>query len=131
MFRHKRLLLLFAVLVAACGSFLLPRPDARITPANCDKIREVMTKQEVEAILGPPGNYTSWPYAEPPFGRALWIPRCLDDEYWFGEEAFIVVTFYSEGRVLLAEIHSIASAYKDRSGRFMEWLRDLPERLAR
>jgi hypothetical protein len=45
-----------AVLVAA-GVVLLWPPEDRITRENCDRIHEGMTRSEVEAILGSPGDY--------------------------------------------------------------------------
>jgi hypothetical protein len=125
MFRHKKrlslLLLSFAVLVAACGLFLLPRPDARITPANCDKIRQGMTEREVEAILGgPAGFYTGWPHPVVIFGRGFPIPWM--DKYWFGEDGMIAVNFDpAEGKASRAHFYQ-RTVYKSRRGRLMAWL---------
>jgi hypothetical protein len=49
-----------AVVVAAGAVVLWPRlePPSRITQENCDQIREGMHQADVEAILGPPGDYT-------------------------------------------------------------------------
>jgi hypothetical protein len=37
---------------------LWPRPN-RFTPENYDRIHKGMTQSEVEALLGPPGDYTT------------------------------------------------------------------------
>jgi hypothetical protein len=126
--RTRRLLLLLlavAVLAVPSGYLLLPSRDARITWANCAKIKKGMTEQEVEAILGPPGNYTGWPHGEPPF---YWYERPAE-KYWFGEEALIRVSFDPvERTVCFAESHPSSSVYKDRRGRLLDWLRDLGDR---
>jgi hypothetical protein len=49
-----------AVLVAVGVFVLWPRPD-RITRENCDRIRKGMSRAEVYAILGPPGDYGTGP----------------------------------------------------------------------
>jgi hypothetical protein len=50
-----------AVVIAVGTVVLWPRlePPSRITQENCDQIREEMHQAEVEAILGPPGDYTT------------------------------------------------------------------------
>jgi hypothetical protein len=48
-----------AVLLAAGAFVLWPRPE-RITRENFKRIREGMTQAEVEAILGPPGDYCAF-----------------------------------------------------------------------
>ena len=50
-----------AVVVAAGVVVLWPRPSLRITLENCKRIREGMSRAEVEAILGPPGDYRTGP----------------------------------------------------------------------
>jgi hypothetical protein len=52
------------VALLAAGAFVMwPRPD-RITRENYQRIRYGMSRGEVEAILGPPGDYTSAPTVE-------------------------------------------------------------------
>jgi len=53
-------LVVLAVLVAAGVVVLWPRED-RITREKFDRICEGMSRAEVEAILGPPGDYSSGP----------------------------------------------------------------------
>jgi hypothetical protein len=51
---------LTVALVAVWAFVLWPRPD-RVTQENFDRIAEGMSRAEVEAILGPPGDYSSGP----------------------------------------------------------------------
>src|SRR6516164_10518508 len=62
--RRRTLLVVLAGLaglVAAVVVVLWPRPSLRITLENCKRIREGMSRAEVEAILGPPGDYRTGP----------------------------------------------------------------------
>ena len=62
--RRRKLLVVLAGLavVGAAGAFVLwPWPSSRITLENCNRIREGMSRAEVEAILGPPGDHSSGP----------------------------------------------------------------------
>jgi hypothetical protein len=58
--RHKRKLLALGVLalLGAAAFVLWPRPN-RVTRENYDRIRKGMSRAEVEAILGPPGDYST------------------------------------------------------------------------
>jgi hypothetical protein len=60
--RHRNLFLVLAGLtvLAVEAIVLWPRED-RITRENCDHIRKGMSLDEVEAILGPPGDYRTGP----------------------------------------------------------------------
>jgi hypothetical protein len=65
MLRRKRLVLLAGLVLVGTAAFSLwPRPD-RITKANFDRIKEGMSQADVEAILGPAGDYST--------GRRLFI----------------------------------------------------------
>jgi hypothetical protein len=56
--RRKLLAVLAGLAVLAAGAW--PRSD-RITRQNVDSIKDGMSQAEVEAILGPPGDYTTGP----------------------------------------------------------------------
>jgi hypothetical protein len=59
--RRKLLVALAGLAVIAVGAVVLwPRAD-RITRENFDRIKKGMGRAEVEAILGPPGDYTTGP----------------------------------------------------------------------
>jgi hypothetical protein len=70
------------VLVAAGAFEAWPRPD-RITRANEERIRIEMSRAEVLAILGPPGDYTTAPtYTD---GEERWVaPRfdLISPDHW-------------------------------------------------
>jgi hypothetical protein len=58
--RRKLLVALAALAVVAAGVVVLwpqPQPSSRITRENFDRIKVGMSRTEVEAILGPPGDY--------------------------------------------------------------------------
>src|SRR5262245_31156651 len=61
---RKRLWVLvgLAAVLLAVGAFMAgPPPPDRVTRANFDRVWEGMSRAEVEAILGPPGDYTTGP----------------------------------------------------------------------
>jgi hypothetical protein len=84
-----------AVVVAAGAVVVLwPRED-RITQENCDRIHEGMTLTEVEAILGPPGDYRNGPTDPEP--QPFWAGWSVgpDPDYppliWQGDRGVIWV----------------------------------------
>jgi hypothetical protein len=76
--RKRKLRWVLAVLLLAVGAFVLwPRPD-RVTSEGFGRIAEGMSRSEVEAILGAPGDYTSGPTASvevQSYGWLNWAPR--------------------------------------------------------
>jgi hypothetical protein len=76
-----------AVVVAAGTVALWPRAEPnRITQENCDRIKEGMSRAEVEAILGPPGDYRTGlgesrvgevVYGN--YGNVVWVPDAATD----------------------------------------------------
>jgi hypothetical protein len=107
--RRWKLLAVLAVLpvpVAFGVSVLWPRPE-RITPENFDRIRKGMTLAEVEAILGPPGDYRTaktesddsapiehWRvFAEPGTHTNTWAD-------WWTDTRFASVSFDESGRTI-------------------------------
>jgi hypothetical protein len=49
------------VMMIAAGTVVLWPQPSRVTKANYDRIKIGMSRAEVEAIFGPPGDYTSGP----------------------------------------------------------------------
>jgi hypothetical protein len=92
--RRRTLLVVLAGLavVGAAGVVVVwPRQELdQITQENCDRIHEGMNREEVEAILGPPGYYATEPVIEiyPPAISLMDWPRV-----WTGNKGWIVVNF--------------------------------------
>jgi hypothetical protein len=84
-----------AVLTAGVA-MLRPRPEQdRITPANFERIQRGMTRAEVEAILGPPGDFQtreSFVYIHPMSKRSP--PHIWED--WITDTCGITVVFDPE-----------------------------------
>ncbi len=96
-----------AVLIAVVAVVLWPRED-RVTRKNCDRIHEGMTRTEVEAILGPPGDYSTGPLrdcqgcpkssyhdlamlmSEVSEGGALWLSGTGQAQVWFDSRGRVV-----------------------------------------
>ncbi len=77
-------LVMAGVLVALLG----PWP-CRVTRANCERIKEGMTRAEVEAILGgPPGDYRTRPNEADAFAVSEWR-----GEVWSGDEGHVWLDF--------------------------------------
>jgi hypothetical protein len=95
--RRRKLLVALAglaVVVAAGVIALWPTRPNRVTRENYDRIQIGMTRAEVEAILGPPGDYTTRP-------QTLWWPPWsvgLSDR-WRGDEFAIGLIFDHKRRV--------------------------------
>jgi hypothetical protein len=95
-----------AVLVAAGAFVLWPRTD-RITRENFDRIKEGMSRAEVEAILGPPGDYRTGPvvYFTPTDRDVMDEPSVPfedpDSALWLGDRAGGRVGFDEAGCVTI------------------------------
>jgi hypothetical protein len=60
--RHRLLLIAVAVAgLVVIGLLLVLRPGSPINKASFDRIQVGHTKEDVEALLGPPGDYSSGP----------------------------------------------------------------------
>ena len=101
--RKRNLLMALTVgLVALAGvaAFVAwPRVD-RITRENADRIRPGMTQAEVEAILGPPGDYRSGAtvLAYDDGMSAAKVGRTAED--WVNDRGAITLEFNQAGRVV-------------------------------
>jgi hypothetical protein len=111
--KRKLLLVLAGLAVLAVGALVLwPKPEAeRIKREKFERIREGMSRADVEAILGPPGDYTSAPvrplndYTESAFGPPVatrpggnWYDQGTYAN-WETDAATVLVHFSGVGRV--------------------------------
>jgi hypothetical protein len=91
-------------MVAGAGAFAhRPGPD-RITKEGIDRIWPNMSRAEVEAIFGPPGDYRTGPVECDarlvPLQFFPGVPNPSDDALcWAGDSAYITVLFDPTGRV--------------------------------
>jgi hypothetical protein len=115
--RRRTLLVVLAgltVVVAAGAVVLWPRPSARLTLENCNRIRQGMSRAEAEAILGPPGDYATVPFdngsgseVDPSYVYSQ-VVRSLSTGYdsnrvraWCGNDRLIMIAFDGpNGRVV-------------------------------
>jgi hypothetical protein len=100
-------------LVALAAFMPWPRPN-RVTPENLpngitpetfDRIKDGMTRSEVEAILGPPGDYTTGD----PIHAISMIGIGDDDLCWDTDVALVLVGFDKAGRVYRRQYHPVLS----------------------
>jgi hypothetical protein len=113
--RHKWKLLALAGLVLLAGVTALvlwPPPSSRVTRENSDRIKQGMTQAEVEAILGPPGDYTTGPMLvdlgggyEPVNDAYPGLDRNLGSgmSVWRSDAGCVVVAYSVSGEVLFSQ----------------------------
>jgi hypothetical protein len=106
--RRRTLLVVLAGLavVGAAGVVLLRLQEDRVTRANYDRIQIGMSRADVEAILGPPGDYSTTQMAyllEDPWPVESWPSddRVVVEE-WCYDKASIDVAFTPTGTVMRA-----------------------------
>jgi hypothetical protein len=92
------------VALAGVAAFVpWPRPSRPFlaTRQNYDRIRVGMTRAEIEASLGPPGDHTTGPTR--PTGRDHGVDGsglvCASVAHWFTDDGWIAVEFDAKGRV--------------------------------
>jgi len=100
-----RVALMAAVVLFATGTaFVLWLP--RVMWAKYDRINKGMSREEVEAILGPQGDFSGEDvvYDMELTQFVSWVPkgasRGLDTEGWLDDEAQVVVFFDDSGRAI-------------------------------
>jgi hypothetical protein len=84
-----------------------PQPD-RVTQENFDRISDGMGRAEVEAILGPPGDYTTGPSQCLPAFKQLGLPPVVLD--WFADTAWVSIGFDDSGGVVLKRYYPLKRA---------------------
>jgi hypothetical protein len=104
MLRRLILLAMLALLAAVAFVALVtwPRSD-RATQENFNRIRRGMSRAEVEAILGPPGDYRSGETHD--FVTRGWLPG---DLIWETDHVIIIVHFHESGRVRFQSIQLVS-----------------------
>jgi hypothetical protein len=108
------------LLGVAVKAFFFPPTNPRITQANFQRIKAGMRREEVEAILGSPGDYRTGPvsYLYPPLsGPSSQWPQTPPLKWW-GDEAQIIVWVDHAGVVLQS---SRALVLRGQVG-MMDWL---------
>jgi hypothetical protein len=90
-----------AAIVAVGAVFLLTRPS-RITRENFDRIHTGMRREEVRAILGPPGDYSTGPgeyKGWSPVAGVRWDDNPAADDVWLSDDMDIEVSYSNTGSV--------------------------------
>jgi hypothetical protein len=77
-----------AVVVTSGAAVLWPRTE-QITRQNFDRIHTGMTRTEVEAILGRPGDYSTAPIEVEYRGDSVRVP-----DRWVSDQAVIAISFF-------------------------------------
>jgi hypothetical protein len=89
----------FLVLVGILVTLLLPRPS-RVTRENSERIKEGMSRAEVEEILGgPPGDYRTKPTNLDRDAVARAILSVFFNAEWCGDEGEVWVSFGPDDKV--------------------------------
>jgi hypothetical protein len=98
--KRKRLLLVLAALaaLAVAGTAVLWPRRPRVTREKFDRIREGMTRADVEAILGPPGDYRNGPTRYEKVGPPEGL-RLFRREFWWYDDGTFDVGFDGTGRI--------------------------------
>jgi hypothetical protein len=108
---------LAAVVLAGFWYFLAQRPAVGATPANFARVRLGMSKQEVEALLGPPGDYLSaWTLVEGIYYSAensekLAAPAASEGS-WYTPEGRFVVRYDARGEVAFTVAGEVTALHR-------------------
>jgi hypothetical protein len=118
--RRRTLLVALAglIVLVAVGVVVWPRSSSPITQENYDRIRDGMSRAEVEAILGPPCDYSTGPlvWANRPLAVYPFAPvtpigygdNRVETLHWRGDRQLIIVSFDPSGRVYALGMPDVA-----------------------
>jgi hypothetical protein len=98
-------LAILALLVAGIAA-LWPGSD-QITRDNFKRIHRGMTRDDVRAILGPPGDRTTLPTEPAPVFEVLFVDGPLTDNdasEWTGNAGWIQLDFDARGKVIQGQL---------------------------
>jgi hypothetical protein len=115
------------LLTAVAGVLLVDLmwpPGEQITLDNYNRVQRGMTFQEVKAILGRPGDYTTGPTTNSTGGwKAMYVSDTAPAEIWMNDGLFVVVSFDASGRAVdsrFANTYRIES--NSESGSVLGWV---------
>jgi hypothetical protein len=100
------------LLAVAAKPILMPAGNPRLTKENYGRLEPGMSQEDVEALLGPPGDFRTGPtvcefmisldYLK---AAGLWGKNPeLSEQHWDGDEAEITVFFDTDGRVVRSHL---------------------------
>jgi hypothetical protein len=111
----SKFVMVWAAGMAMKAVFFLPT-NPHITQVNFERIKKGMTRREVEAILGPPGDYRSGPTVF--LYRSASRPGMAVPLEWRGDIGEIWVWVAADGGVRDTSVHP---GFRSQSGT-MDWL---------
>lgn len=113
--KRKRWYCLFVAMLVVAAIYVWPRHGpSTITQENADRIKEGMTRAEVEAVLGPARNETGRRF----FHYALWgnlVARTAYSPHWVTEDLLVCVCLDKEERVIAVYCQEKPSLASDSS----------------
>jgi hypothetical protein len=96
------LAVLLAVMAYAARPIFFPPTNPRLTRENFDRIKEGMKRADVEAILGPPGDYRTGPI-DPDPQVIMFLPSGRRRENWshawLGDKAIFLAWVDPDGTI--------------------------------
>jgi hypothetical protein len=110
--RRKLLVALAALAVVIAAGVVVPGPSPEpslVTRENFDRIQVGMSRAEVEAILGPPGDYRTGPVQgvlvwDLILDGTIWHDQCTNGSAWVGDTGWVRVEFNNgDGTVWASE----------------------------
>jgi hypothetical protein len=115
--RRKLLVALAGLAVAVASGLVVLWPSSRTTQDNSDRIKIGMTRAEVQAILGPPGDYRT--NAPPPRG---WPSGSGLRSTWEADDGTIQVVFNSDDCVASCSFFPNAGERRDGFNQVLGWV---------
>jgi hypothetical protein len=101
--RRKLLLVLAGLFVAICAAvmavILWPMKDDRLTEENCARIHGGMTREEVEATIGPPGDFRTGPIFVPVAGSPNF--PSLDYKVTAEQQVIVPMWYWDNGTTIV------------------------------
>jgi hypothetical protein len=109
------------LVVFTARPILLPPTNSRITKANCDRIMPGMSRADVEAIFGPPGDFRTLPVSTEHPGEDDDIAPHGKVALWRGNDGCAVVAFDAEKDVAIGAWFAMTRTRREGVWELIRW----------
>jgi hypothetical protein len=93
--------------LVAARPLLFPPTNPRLTRVNFDRIKEGMKLADIEAILGPPGDYRTGPVDKDLQIDTVHLSSGPWSHAWFGDKAIILTWIDEDGTVYMPRFEPV------------------------